>query len=60
MDLGSGLGVDSFIACHYVGKKGKVTALDISKMEIAHSKARAQKRGLMDQMSFAVSDMENM
>jgi len=54
------LGVDSFIACHYVGKEGKVTALDISKMEIAHSKARAEKRGLIDQMSFAVSDMENM
>jgi len=31
LDLGSGLGVDSFIASHYAGPKGKVIGLDIAK-----------------------------
>jgi len=31
LDLGCGLGIDSFIACHYAGKTGKVIGLDISK-----------------------------
>jgi len=31
LDLGSGLGVDSFIAAARVGKAGRVVGLDISK-----------------------------
>lgn len=37
LDLGSGLGVDSFIAAHYTGPKGKVVGLDISAKEVTHA-----------------------
>jgi SAM-dependent methyltransferase len=59
LDLGSGLGIDSFIACHYTGPKGQVTALDISKNEIKHCKDRADLRKLTN-INFVVADMENM
>ena len=41
LDVGSGLGVDSFIAKHYSGEKGRVVGIDISKKEVAHADARA-------------------
>ena len=34
LDLGSGLGVDSFIAAARVGESGKVVGLDIAKKEV--------------------------
>lgn len=46
LDLGSGLGIDSFLAAHYAGPKGKVIGLDISKMEVLHASQRAEARGL--------------
>lgn len=57
LDVGSGLGVDSFIACHYAGPSGKVIGLDISKQEVKHAENRAKERGL--DMKFVVADMEN-
>jgi SAM-dependent methyltransferase len=59
LDLGSGLGVDSFIAAHKVGKSGKVVGLDISKGEIKHAEARAKQREL-ENVSFVHADMEKM
>ena len=56
MDLGSGLGVDSFIACHYAGPTGKVIGRDISKKEVLHSTNRAEARGI--DMKFVCADME--
>lgn len=41
LDLGSGLGIDSFIAAHYVGAEGKVIGLDISQKEVLHATKRA-------------------
>ena len=57
LDLGSGLGVDSFLACHYTGPNGKVVGLDISAKEIKHAEARAAARGLG--MKFIQADIEN-
>lgn len=57
LDIGSGLGVDSFISCHYVGEKGKVIGLDISKNEVKHATERASVRGL--DMRFVTADMED-
>jgi len=37
LDLGSGLGIDSFIACHYAGPTGKVVGLDIAAKEVKHA-----------------------
>ena len=56
LDLGSGLGIDSFLASYYAGPEGKVVGLDISKGEVKHSTARAEKRGL--EIKFIVADME--
>lgn len=58
LDLGSGLGVDSFIAAESVGPTGKVIGLDISKKEVKHTTARAEKRGVSDNVKFIVADME--
>jgi len=58
LDLGSGLGIDSFIACHYATDKGQVTGLDISKSEVKHAEIRAAQRGL--NAKFIVADMEAM
>jgi ubiquinone/menaquinone biosynthesis C-methylase UbiE len=41
LDLGSGLGVDSFIAAARTGDSGKVTGLDLSKSEVLHANKRA-------------------
>lgn len=60
MDLGSGLGIDSFIASDRVGTNGKVTGLDISKNEVKHANARAKARGLEERTSFVHADMEKM
>ena len=57
LDLGSGLGVDSFIACHYTGPHGKVIGLDISSKEVEHATKRAEARGL--NMKFVNADMES-
>lgn len=46
VDLGSGLGVDSFIAAEKVGPHGKVIGVDISKTEVKHANARVEQRGL--------------
>lgn len=57
MDIGSGLGVDSFIAQHYTGPTGKVVGIDISKKEIEHCQKRALERGL--NIKFLAADMED-
>ena len=50
LDLGSGLGVDSFIAAARTGESGKVTGLDLSKSEVLHANKRAQERGVGDRV----------
>ena len=59
LDIGSGLGVDSFIAAAEVGEKGKVFGLDISKGEVRHATKRAEKRDLDSKnIEFIHADME--
>ena len=60
LDLGSGLGVDSFIAAHRVGKSGRVIGLDISKNEVKHANTRAKARDVSEYVSFVKADMEKM
>ena len=60
LDLGSGLGVDSFIAAAAArGNSGAVVGLDISKQEVEHARTRAAERGL-DNVRFEHGDMERM
>ena len=59
LDLGSGLGVDSFIAASRVGDEGSVVGLDISKGEVVHASKRAKVRGVEGKVTFVNGDMEN-
>ena len=59
LDIGSGLGVDSFIASAATGPKGSVTGLDISRGEVEHATTRARNRGLAN-VKFVNADMEKM
>jgi len=59
LDLGSGLGVDSFIAASRVGDEGSVVGLDISKGEVVHASKRAKIRGVEEKVTFVNGDMEN-
>ena len=59
LDLGSGLGIDSFIAAAAVGSSGRVVGIDIAKKEVRHAAARAVKRGLgEDRLRFLPADLE--
>lgn len=58
LDVGSGLGIDSFIAHHYVGKEGLVVGIDLSKREVEHAQRRAKERG--QSVQFINADMERL
>jgi len=59
LDIGSGLGVDSFIAGAAVGSSGSVTGLDISRGEVTHANKRVEVRGVRN-VNFVHGDMEQM
>lgn len=58
LDVGSGLGIDSFIAAHRTGPHGTVIGIDLSRKEVEHANRRAQSRDVK-QLEFMVADMEN-
>ena len=61
VDIGSGLGVDSFIAQHATGPSGKVIGIDLSAQEVKHSQKRAIERNggqHDDNIEFIEADME--
>jgi len=58
LDVGSGLGIDSTIACHATGPEGIVIGIDISEKETKHALKRAREQNL--NAHFMVADMENM
>ncbi|OEU19912.1 S-adenosyl-L-methionine-dependent methyltransferase [Fragilariopsis cylindrus CCMP1102] len=58
LDVGSGLGIDSTIACSAVGPEGLVVGIDISDNEVRHALKRAREQNL--NAHFMVADMENM
>lgn len=59
LDVGSGLGIDSYIAADAVGPNGSVTGLDLSRSEVSHASARAKERGITN-ARFIVGDVERM
>jgi SAM-dependent methyltransferase len=58
LDVGSGLGIDSRIACSATGPMGLVVGIDISEKETNHALKRVKELGL--NAHFMVGDMENM
>jgi len=59
LDVGSGLGVDSFIAAGACGSTGSVIGIDISKGEVLHANTRAESRN-SENTIFIQADMEKM
>lgn len=59
LDMGCGLGIDSFIAAHAVGDTGSVIGIDIAPNQVQHAAARAVARGL-SQLRFATADLERL
>lgn len=61
LDIGSGLGLDTFIA-HNAATKGNqqgfVVGIDISSKEVRHAQSCAQRRNVDDRVRFATADME--
>jgi len=56
LDVGSGLGIDSFIARHAAGPEGKVVGIDMAATQVRHAQARADDREL--DIQFVAADME--
>ena len=61
LDLGSGFGIDAFLAASKVGEQGRVTGLDISASEVRCATERVAQKGLpTDRCHFIVGDMEQL
>ena len=64
LDLGSGLGIDSFIAAGAVlrdGAGGSVTGVDLAPSQVRHASRRAAERGLRPEaVRFLVGDLERL
>jgi len=59
LDLGSGGGVDCFIAAKQVGKTGRVIGVDMTPEMIEKARANA-KRGGFDNVEFRMGEIENL
>jgi SAM-dependent methyltransferase len=57
LDVGSGLGIDSFLAGTAAGDTGFVLGIDISNTEVCHARLCARRRRL-SQIRFSEADME--
>jgi SAM-dependent methyltransferase len=59
VDLGSGAGLDCFLAARKVGKTGKVIGIDVSEEMLKKATANAAKYGYTN-VEFRLGDIENM
>ena len=59
VDLGSGAGIDCFLAAKKVGSKGKVIGLDMTQKMIDKAKGNAEKYGY-DNVEFMLGEIENL
>ncbi len=59
LDLGSGAGMDAFLAARRVGKNGKVIGVDLTKEMIAKAKRNARKGGFTN-VEFRLGDIEDL
>lgn len=59
LDLGSGAGLDCFLASKKVGKTGKVIGVDMTPAMIKKARENAQKYGITN-VEFRLGDIENM
>lgn len=59
LDLGSGAGLDAFIARRLVGKKGRVIGVDMTAEMIAKARQNAQQSGF-DNVEFRLGEIEHL
>lgn len=59
LDIGSGTGIDCFLAARKVGSEGRVIGLDMTPEMIAKARENARKAGL-DNVEFRLGDAESM
>lgn len=59
LDLGSGAGIDCFLAAKKVGKTGKVIGVDMTEGMVRQAKLNAKKQGY-DNIEFVLGDIENL
>ncbi len=59
LDLGSGAGIDCFLAANRVGKKGKVIGVDMTAEMVEKARENARK-GNYDQVEFRLGEIENL
>jgi ubiquinone/menaquinone biosynthesis C-methylase UbiE len=59
VDIGSGAGIDCFLAAERVGSEGKVIGLDMTPAMIERARENARKAGL-DNVEFRLGDAESM
>lgn len=59
LDLGSGAGIDAFLAAQSVGPQGRVIGVDMTPEMIERARANARKVGL-DNVDFRLGEIENL
>jgi len=59
LDLGSGGGIDVFLAAKKVGSSGKVIGVDMTEEMVARAKASALKHGYKN-VEFRLGEIENL
>jgi len=59
LDLGSGAGIDCFLAARKVGEKGKVIGIDMTKEMVEKSELNAKRQGYKN-IEFILGDIENL
>ena len=59
LDLGSGAGLDCFLAVKKVGQTGKVIGVDMTEEMVERARANAKKQGY-DNVEFKLGDIENL
>jgi len=59
LDLGSGAGIDCFLAAKRVGEKGKVIGIDMTKEMIEKAKLNAEKQDVRN-IEFILGEIENL
>lgn len=58
LDVGSGLGVDAFVASMAVGPRGRVVGVELAREQAEHANRRAEARGLSPRVTFVAADAE--
>ena len=60
VDLGSGAGIDCFLAADYVGEEGNVIGIDMTPDMLKRARENASRRGTTKQVQFRLGEIEHL